>query len=891
MSFRTVLMAALCLWLARVPAAAQSTPEHVVEGVVRDTTGAVMVGVNVTLMPAEMADPRATVTDTSGRFQFGRLPSGTYTVAAAAAGFAEASRQVAITAEPVLSVELVMQVLVTELVEVSANLGTSASTGLAATTLTGASLEALPDDPGALLQRVRELAGATEGAGQVAITIDGFNQALWLPPKQAIQAIRISSSWFAPEFEEPGQARIDIITKPGSSSVHGEMRTNLNNEVMNAHNALAPQHPAGHTRDVTGYLSGPIVPGRWSFVLYAGQWAQQQIRVVNATVLDRANQPVPFIETVVAPSRVDNLWLGTTFQVAPLHTLAVSFSQTRERASNLGLDTGLDLPERAYRRTGSDTALRATFTSVPSMRVLNELRVQVNPHDSTTRADSAAPGVMVLDAFTAGGNQEALFAATRHTNIELIDSLTVFIPRHTLKAGFTTRAHQRRYTDTTNFGGMFAFGAGFDETGGVISPLENYRRTVLGVDGYGPSQFWITRGNPDVRFRETAFGVYAQDDWIPTPRLTLSYGVRSDWQSAASRPGIAARTGVAFALDDARRQMLRIGAGTFFQRIEPELTLDVTRLDGRHQEQVLIDRPSFFPGLSAELKNAASPPTIYLADHLRAPRILMSAASYDRQLMPSMFLTLKYSYQHGTDLIRTRDINSPDAHGIRADPRFGRMLQYESSGHLRRHELTSGWRWSAGRVGSFYANYSSVRGRADTDGRGTLPADSANPAGEWGPLAADRTHSANAGAHFALPGGIMASPYLMVASGRVVNITTGLDNNADGTFADRPALVAAGTPGAIATSYGWLLASSPAGALIINRNSGRDPRLIRVDLRLSRSFRYSTGASFVVAAGIQNLLNRANFEGINGVVTSPTFGQPKRAGSPRHVDLSAGFSF
>jgi hypothetical protein len=109
-------MAALCLWLARVPAAAQSTPEHVVEGVVRDTTGAVMVGVDVTLMPAEMADPRATVTDTSGRFQFGRLPSGTYTVAAAAAGFAEASRQVAITAEPVLSVELVMQVLVTELV-------------------------------------------------------------------------------------------------------------------------------------------------------------------------------------------------------------------------------------------------------------------------------------------------------------------------------------------------------------------------------------------------------------------------------------------------------------------------------------------------------------------------------------------------------------------------------------------------------------------------------------------------------------------------------------------------------------------------------------------------------------------------------------------------------
>lgn len=55
--------------------------------------------------------------------------------------------------------------------------------------------------------------------------------------------------------------------------------------------------------------------------------------------------------TVSAPSRVGNQWLGTTIQLAPLHTLAVSFSGTTAEAENLSLESGLDLPERSYRRT------------------------------------------------------------------------------------------------------------------------------------------------------------------------------------------------------------------------------------------------------------------------------------------------------------------------------------------------------------------------------------------------------------------------------------------------------------------------------------------------------------------------------------------------------------
>jgi hypothetical protein len=892
MSFRCLLVAGLCLTLAEISVSAQTTARYTLAGIVRDTTGAVLVSVDVNLTPTDGGDTRTIVTDPMGRFTFPSLLPGAYRVSAVTAGFSEAASLVHVAAEPLTTVELVMHVVMTEHVEVSTSLDAPVATSLASTTLTGAALEALPDDPGALLQRVRELAGATDGVGQVAAMVDGFTGGLWLPPKQAIQAIRISSNWFAAEFAEPGQARIDIITKPGTNTVHGDLRVNVNNEAMNARNALATQHPSGAMRDVAGYLSGSLVPGRWSFVLYAGQWTQEQQHVINATVLDRAYLPVQQVETVTSPSSVSNLWFGTSYQLAPLHMLAISFSRTAQIASNLGLDSGLDLAERSYRRRASDRALRATVTSVPSTRLLNELRVQANPNESMVRADSSAPAVIVFDAFSGGGNQDALLSETRHRDVQLVDSVTLSVPRHTLKAGIDLRSARRRYRETTGFGGVFMFGASFDDEGAVISPLDNYRRTLLGLPESGPSQFRITRGNPDVRFRETSLGVFAQDDWIPTSRLTFSYGLRGDAQTAASQAGLGGRAGVAIAADTTRKNVIRMGAGTFYHRIEPELTLDIVRLDGRHQEEVRVNDPSFFPAVPANLGSvAASIPTIYTAaSDLQAPQILMSAASYDRELPAGMFGTVKYSYQHGRDLFRTRNVNGLDVEA--QNPEGGsRVFQYESTGRLRRHELSSGWRWTTGARGSFFANYSWVHGRSDTDGRSSLPADAGRIGQELGPTAIDRTHSMNAGANVTLAADVQISGYVTASSGRVFNITTGYDNNGDGIFTDRPALVAVDTPGAIHTPYGSLLASRPAEAVMLQRNAGRDPASVRFDLRASRAFRYRPGGALVVTASVENLLNRANFEGGNGVLTSSSFGDPKRAGSPRRISLSSGLSF
>src|SRR5207247_7982413 len=109
-------------------------------------------------------------------------------------------------------------------------------------------------------------------------------------------------------------------------------------------------------------------------------------------------------------------------------------------------------------------------------------------------------------------------------------------------AGLVAVGSRLRYTDRANFGGTFTFGADFerDASGNVIldansqpiniTSIEHYRRTLLGLLGYRPSQVSIVRGNPFTRLSQWEMAWFAQDDWRVFPRLSLSYGLRHNFQ-------------------------------------------------------------------------------------------------------------------------------------------------------------------------------------------------------------------------------------------------------------------------------------------------------------------------------------------------------------------------
>jgi hypothetical protein len=88
---------ALCVWLAflALPAAAlgQQATTGTIEGIVSDSTGAVLPGATVTFLNANTGFTRDVVTDTDGRYRGLALPLGTYTISVQLAGFGKAQRE------------------------------------------------------------------------------------------------------------------------------------------------------------------------------------------------------------------------------------------------------------------------------------------------------------------------------------------------------------------------------------------------------------------------------------------------------------------------------------------------------------------------------------------------------------------------------------------------------------------------------------------------------------------------------------------------------------------------------------------------------------------------------------------------------------------------------
>jgi len=896
---RSILVPVLCaLALATAAPFAQSPDLSGLHGTVTDQTGGVVVGATVTL-ESRAAQTWTTTTNGQGKYVFEQIPPGRYRLTVKYEGFLNFTASVDLKPQQVRSLDARLEVGISVTAEVRS---TDLRKNLSTLVLTGKELSSLPDDPERFLQRILEMAGSTGRPNDVAIMVDGFREYKRMPPKNTIEMIRINSNPFSAEFSQQGLDRIEIVTKPGSDTFHGEIRLQGGDSALDARNPLAPTKPVTRNRTYNGYLQGPIVKGRLDFIAYAGQWQQDENATIHATVLDPARSEAGLLSsTVPTPARTTSAMAGTNFKVLN-QRVNVTFTRNEETRRNQGLETGLELPEHAFDRSTTDEIGRLWWTSVVNSHTVNDVRVEINHNRATTSPLVSSPAVIVFDAFYAGGNQSASTRATT-TGTQASETLTVQQGKHMAKAGVLAETTNQNSLDRSGFGGQFIFGTDVerDASGNPalndagqttpISPIENYRRTVLGLPGYAPSQFSITRGNPEVNVSQWTLGWFALDDWTISNRMTLSYGVRQDLQNnVAQRVNLQPRAALSWLLDENGKNAIKLGAGLFYGRVEPGITLDTKKVNGIDRQQFIIGRPSGYPAIPVESLDAATAvqSAIYTkADNLLVPRSAIATISYERQLVGGLFAVGQYTYTKGTNLLRLVNIAAPVA-GVTAATATSPNLQFESTGRSLQRQIMVGLRGNISRELTLYANYTYGKKDSDTDGAYTTPANSHDLSIEYGPAADDQRHTFVAGTTIQLRNyTLLITPSLTVASGRPFNITTGLDNNGDTIFSDRPSFAQAGDTDAIATRYGLLNPNPQPGEVIIPRNFGREPRQVAVNLSVSQSF----AKRLVFTFDADNLLNNLRLVKSNGVLTSPTFGMPNQALNGRRLLLSLRYGF
>jgi hypothetical protein len=554
-------------------------------GKVTDPSGAVIPQATVTAVSPSGAKASAT-SGPQGAYEIKGLAVGSYTVTTQAKGFAVSTEQnVAITAGQTQQFDIALDIAVqpekVEVQEEGTTISTSPSENASAIVIKGKDLEALSDDPDELQQELEALAGPSAGPNGGQIYIDGFTGGQ-LPPKSSIREIRINQNPFSAEYDKLGYGRVEIFTKPGTDQYHGQVFLDGNDSAFNSTNPFTPDVPPYHSLLYNASVGGPLSKKASFFFNVEGRDINDA-NVVNATILNSAFQPTPFIQAISNPRTRLNLSPRLDYQLSKNNTLTVRYQFYRDSEQNDGIGT-FSLPSQAYNSLEDEHTLQISDTQVLSANVINETRFQyVHDHNTQTLQQAFAPTTMVLGAFTGGGNSSGS-PIDSENRYELQNYTSIVHGNHLLKFGGRLRATNDSSTSNGDFNGVFTFPsiAAYQITeqglANGLTPVE------IRAAGGGASQFSITNGQPLTAVTVYDAGLYVQDDWKARPNLTFSYGLRFETQNAIHDHGDwAPRLSLAWGLGksgSSPKTVLRAGYGIFYDRFSYNLLEQAERLNG-----------------------------------------------------------------------------------------------------------------------------------------------------------------------------------------------------------------------------------------------------------------------------------------------------------------------
>lgn len=278
----------LCLGALFPAVASTQSTFGAILGTVRDSTGALVAGGEVTLHNTGTNAARTTTTDENGNYAFRNIDVGVYHLAIAAKGFqTESLPAISLTARETRRIDAVLKLTgetqtVVVIDDSAAPVITTDVSNLAETKVgdelvelpvaiysrsTGSTspISTLTTEAGVQTDDTGNLAVMGTTAALMSITIDGISSVgveysgpvnEMFPSFNSIEEIRVSESNNNAEFS--GVADITTVSKAGTIHYHGGLFENHENTVFNSNNPFALSKPRIIMNDFGGTLGGPL---------------------------------------------------------------------------------------------------------------------------------------------------------------------------------------------------------------------------------------------------------------------------------------------------------------------------------------------------------------------------------------------------------------------------------------------------------------------------------------------------------------------------------------------------------------------------------------------------------------------------------------------------------
>jgi Carboxypeptidase regulatory-like domain/TonB dependent receptor len=589
-------------------AAAQTAATGTIEGVVMDTTGAVIPGVTVVVKNQDTNLTRELVTDESGRYRATALQPGIYEVAATLPGFeAKPIANVQVQVGQVQPVDVKMRpagvaedvtvtgetpIIDTGRTDVSHVVGEEAISNLP---INGRRWDnfvllgpAVTNDGNFGLVSYRGISGLYNNN-----TVDGAdnNQAFFSEARgrtrvsytisqASIREFQVGISGFSAEFGRAAGGTVNAVTKSGTNSMRGEAFYFLRDDKFTATDPFFPdgvERPDERRQQFGISAGGPIQRDRAFYFVNFDQQLRDFpyfVRTGSGSFLNPdgtapANCTAPGCAATAAyinglggffPREGDNkIFLGKVdYSINSKHNLSVQYNLHRwDSPSGVQTQPVINVAESANGKdvVKTDFGL-VTVNTILSQRWLNEARVQIGRDFESQIPNGEGPGTTFTSNAGIAFGMPNFLPRPKYPDerrYQFIDNITYYSGAHNIKMGADINYVRENLINLFQGGGIYNYAnlnnLAQDCPAGATGCTPVLTGATSDRRHYGTyTQAFDLRGPGfagDVYFTTTDYNFFIQDTWRVHPQLTLNLGLRYEYQKLP-QPGDAKARGVAY---------------------------------------------------------------------------------------------------------------------------------------------------------------------------------------------------------------------------------------------------------------------------------------------------------------------------------------------------------
>jgi len=477
-------------------------------------------------------------------------------------------------------------------------------------------------------QRDLNNAVTVDGADNIMVA-NGSQRAT--PSQEAVSEFRVVNNSFGAEYGRALGGIVNIVTKSGTNELHGSVYDYLQNNATNARSILTlPGFNTLRQNQFGATLGGPIKKDKtFFFANYEGQRRAQSptypgllfapvdasvarlfpagstnLQAINAVKEDMS---IPSENlSVLKTADNDNGFIKLEYRLNNSNLLSVRYSILDATALNLMVGETLDgggigLPSAGRNGLARDQALVGTWNWQASQTLVNSVLGQWARRNYGFPGVTGQPNLDVPNLLAFGHNFGA-FDRYNESRVQLSDTVSWVKAKHIVKFGFDYN-YVRNFVIWPGFTPSRDIFASLDDllfsgrsnwgNAGCPAPLPAFLPAPcivaffwgapIGPGPLDPTQpsppvgtTWQNAFRPDqaqnffVNLNHSYYGFFAQDQWRITPKLTLNYGARYDFETGLGffvnpdHHGIQPRVGIAYSPDS--KTVIRAGYGIFYDR-------------------------------------------------------------------------------------------------------------------------------------------------------------------------------------------------------------------------------------------------------------------------------------------------------------------------------------